>query len=397
MLRRSHDLRTPRRPSMAAGVPEKECGPLARTIDGPAAAAEDPPSAFEALILCLKNALPSVATCLVVRHDEAAGKVRVSAGARGDAARVELARSVLVSWSGDGEGCDGLVRIDGTTTAISVRSGRVAVPAASTAGGHVCHVVLHREAEVSWHLIAVRDGAAFTGAEVTMILSFVPAFVVVQKAVLEAASARESLTSLTEVVDRMSAGVVFLDKAGDVVAMNESAHRVIKDTTPVDVERGRLVVRPDGGDAAHDVGRVLHRDHPAQDVFMVLRSCGESPSPDGEATAERVLHVQAAAVGPADKAAPGAPAVAVFIREPNKPTVDREVLRKSYDLSRVESEIVEHLSVGATPVEIGEAMRCSVHTVRANLKSIFRKTDARRQSDLVRIACRLSDILPAGR
>ena len=63
-------------------------------------------------------------------------------------------------------------------------------------------------------------------------------------------------------------------------------------------------------------------------------------------------------------------------------------LERAYGLTPAETRVALHLADGGTVAGYAEAGGLSVGTVRSQLKSIFAKTGARRQSDLVRIAGR---------
>ena len=65
-------------------------------------------------------------------------------------------------------------------------------------------------------------------------------------------------------------------------------------------------------------------------------------------------------------------------------------LRQLFDLSHAESQVAALLGQGLEPIEIARRRRVAVDTVRAQLKSIFRKLDVGRQSDVVRLLARLS-------
>jgi DNA-binding CsgD family transcriptional regulator len=65
-------------------------------------------------------------------------------------------------------------------------------------------------------------------------------------------------------------------------------------------------------------------------------------------------------------------------------------LKQLFDLSVAESHVAALLGQGHEPIEIARRRGVAVDTVRAQLKSIFRKLDVSRQSDVVRLLARLS-------
>ncbi len=81
--------------------------------------------------------------------------------------------------------------------------------------------------------------------------------------------------------------------------------------------------------------------------------------------------------------------VAVFIVDPSRAHVlNTDGLAKIFSLSPSESAIAKALINGGRPNEIAEERRTAVATVRGQIKSIFGKTGAASQSDLVRLAAR---------
>lgn len=64
--------------------------------------------------------------------------------------------------------------------------------------------------------------------------------------------------------------------------------------------------------------------------------------------------------------------------------ISADTLRRVYGLTGSESELLLKLVQGNTLAEIAESRNVSVHTVRAQLKSIFLKTDTQRQAGLIK-------------
>src|SRR5262249_55009352 len=69
--------------------------------------------------------------------------------------------------------------------------------------------------------------------------------------------------------------------------------------------------------------------------------------------------------------------------------VATEDLTMLFDLSNAESEIAALLANGLGLAQIAETRGVATATVRAQLKVLFRKMDANRQSDLVRVMERM--------
>jgi DNA-binding CsgD family transcriptional regulator len=82
---------------------------------------------------------------------------------------------------------------------------------------------------------------------------------------------------------------------------------------------------------------------------------------------------------------PGAPEVSVMITGRSFNTVGRKVLADLFGLTQAESRLVQCLLQGISPSQYASRQELSPNTVRNQLKSVFEKTDVRRQSDLVNL------------
>lgn len=80
-----------------------------------------------------------------------------------------------------------------------------------------------------------------------------------------------------------------------------------------------------------------------------------------------------------------AAAVAFLFREGRSATDVRSLMRSLYQLSTAELDLVDALCAGLTPETVAQQRAVGVATVRTQLRSIFGKTGARRQSDLMRL------------
>jgi DNA-binding CsgD family transcriptional regulator len=77
---------------------------------------------------------------------------------------------------------------------------------------------------------------------------------------------------------------------------------------------------------------------------------------------------------------------AVFISDPHhQRQIPSDVLCCLYGLTKAEARLATELAQGNSLIEIGETYHLSQNTLRSHLKSIFRKTGLKSQSDLVRI------------
>jgi DNA-binding CsgD family transcriptional regulator len=76
----------------------------------------------------------------------------------------------------------------------------------------------------------------------------------------------------------------------------------------------------------------------------------------------------------------------VFATDPEDVVVlDEEVLRALFDLTPAEAKLTRLIGQGATLTEAGLRLNLRSETVRSRLKTIFEKTGAHRQAELVRL------------
>lgn len=64
--------------------------------------------------------------------------------------------------------------------------------------------------------------------------------------------------------------------------------------------------------------------------------------------------------------------------------ISKETLKSVYGLTQSETELLIRMVQGETLAEISEARKVTLHTVRAQLKSVFAKTDTNRQASLIK-------------
>ena len=80
------------------------------------------------------------------------------------------------------------------------------------------------------------------------------------------------------------------------------------------------------------------------------------------------------------------PSIAVLANDPeHAPALDVQMLRDWYGLTPAEARVAVLLASGFSLDEIVERLGIGANTVRTHLKSIFAKTDTRRQGELIRL------------
>ena len=80
------------------------------------------------------------------------------------------------------------------------------------------------------------------------------------------------------------------------------------------------------------------------------------------------------------------PAVCVMITDPDAALTPRaELLRQSFAITPAEARLVERLVNGETPEQAATGLGVALPTVRTQIAALYRKTETRRQPDLVRL------------
>jgi len=183
-------------------------------------------------------------------------------------------------------------------------------------------------------------------------------------------------------LDRLEIGLVLFGPDGRILLVNRAAEGIFS-------ERDGLTLCSVGPQASRAdenalLGALLaavlktgNRDGvEAGGVMLVSRPSGRRPF--------QVVVTPLALPSPG----PGHPsaAAALFVCDPERSVEDIErILRRLYALTPAEARVTALLVEGKSPEEAAEHLQVSLHTVRAQMKRIFAKTETRRQSELIRL------------
>lgn len=182
---------------------------------------------------------------------------------------------------------------------------------------------------------------------------------------------------LLAAMDRLHFGVLLLDAAGRVRVVNRVADALLSGRVTV----GHRLVEGIGLDAVDHAGLLQAIDqatHPAllQRRRIVLRNVAGQH----EFTAV-VVPLPAPAF--ADSGVTSA-RVAVFLHPLQNNADDGDaVLVELYGLSPVQARLAQLLCAGMDLVECAATLNNSMHTIKSQLKAIYRKTGTRRQAEMV--------------
>lgn len=183
-----------------------------------------------------------------------------------------------------------------------------------------------------------------------------------------AARAGDAGRHLRDLVGRLHAGVLLLERDATVRYANGAASAILERRDPLVLLNGRLAARDTTVSARL---RALVCDAPAggRPAAVVL------PSP--AARWSLIAHICA-------RAGHG-PVAAVLVDPGAPPRIDSAHLRDLFGLTGAEARLAVLLLEGLPPAQSARRLGISVHTVRSQLRELFAKTGTRRQSELVRV------------
>ena len=172
-----------------------------------------------------------------------------------------------------------------------------------------------------------------------------------------------------ELYDYLPFGVVFVDVTGAVMEMNRAARELLCYHGSLVLLGGYLVPALHG--QAAEMRRLL---------FDVIHGASRTGSMVVESpTGEEPLEVMVSAVVDSSASA------MIFLNDASREVApDASFLRETFRMSPAEVRLTERLLSGASLDEAAHTLGVTLNTVRTHLKSIFLKTGARRQSDLLR-------------
>ena len=181
---------------------------------------------------------------------------------------------------------------------------------------------------------------------------------------------------LVDVLDRISLGVVIIDRHRRVIHTNRAGSAILSKNEGLEM-RGCRVIASNARSAERLEGLI--------DAALSNRQ----PSPRGCAglmsialeSGRRPLHICISRLGQPDS--PEKAAVALLISDELRGQKSMELMCEIYRLTPSECRLAEQLAEGHSLSEAAAALGTSVLTARSHLKRIFEKTGARRQAQLL--------------
>jgi DNA-binding CsgD family transcriptional regulator len=223
------------------------------------------------------------------------------------------------------------------------------------------------------------------------------------------AEQRTHSSMLERSVDAARAAMASVDGSGRIIRISEALEALLAAGDGLRLEDGRLLAAlasenailsklmrgaaETGGNSGEGVAVRLER-RPEQQGGSALHS----PASGGSLAVsrrmpKRPLQVIVSPFRSGEMLVEDRPAALVFVVDPDaqRPSSSRR-LRELYGLSPMEASIGEAVAAGQEVKAIAASKGLTQDTVRFYLKSIFRKTGARRQSELVRLVLALPSV-----
>jgi DNA-binding NarL/FixJ family response regulator len=189
-------------------------------------------------------------------------------------------------------------------------------------------------------------------------------------------------TAASGVLDRLPLGVMILDARGQVLITNTKARRIIADGDGLMVDPRSGTFRAENAEQNREMLTLVRRTiqgeiEPDEGCALAItRSSMKQP------LCLMVTPLQARGQGDGSRRT----GVAIFLSDPEEGVfLEEDVLRDLYGLTRVEARLALGLVRGRQLDELAKETRVSVHTVRSQLKQIFRKTGTNRQAEVVKL------------
>jgi DNA-binding CsgD family transcriptional regulator/PAS domain-containing protein len=184
------------------------------------------------------------------------------------------------------------------------------------------------------------------------------------------------------VIDRIGIGVALVDPKGIVMATNEVGQEIFKAGDGLTVSNGRLIARDPA--TARSLESFIHAGAEAQtdpvhahgQPLAVMRENNPAPL--------TVIVHPGPSVQPVN--APLRRSAIVVMRDPERrASVSAHVVGQLFGLTPAEATLATLLAQGADLDEAATELGIRRNTARSQLQSIFMKTNAKRQSELVRM------------
>jgi CRP-like cAMP-binding protein/DNA-binding CsgD family transcriptional regulator len=187
--------------------------------------------------------------------------------------------------------------------------------------------------------------------------------------------------TLREVLDRLPTGVVLVDQNKKIILANKSAQTIVDQSDGLLIKQNQVHATNllDNRKLQELIGKASNLKCPLEEsggAVMVSRKSTNRPMPI------LISPLRSKEYSYENRRA----AAVLFISDPDLAIPGpQEIFRKLYGFTPTEARLSSALLQGKNVMQVARELHIKVNTVRSHLKSIFLKTGANRQSELVRI------------
>jgi|HubBroStandDraft_6_1064221.scaffolds.fasta_scaffold35518_2 DNA-binding CsgD family transcriptional regulator len=224
------------------------------------------------------------------------------------------------------------------------------------------------------------SSSAFQSSELDILRFLAPHMQRALKLHLQFSELKARSGGLEKALDMLPTGIIFLGSKGEIVLINRSASALLS-------ERDGLLATCAGLRAERLAESSLLEKRIRQAASTLN---GKSLSAGGTVMVSRrsrpPLQVQISPINNARIVTSEPIAAIAFVNDPlRRQRPPQEMLQLLYGLTPAECRVALLLGDGHAPRKIANMVGVTVHTVRSQIKSIFSKTGAKRQGELIRL------------
>jgi len=229
-----------------------------------------------------------------------------------------------------------------------------------------------------------KGAGPWSDGEIRVIHEIVPHLNRALKIYSEFTHLRLKQDSLLKGLDRLVIGLILYDRSAQPVYINPTAKSIIKSHPALRLQEGDLLLVNSADDknlrkTIIDTAEIDPDDSWKQSVAIGITH------PDLEVLLPILITPMHTHLITSDLDYEGAK-VAVFLSDPNlQQPISIDSLVSVYSLTPSEAQVAISLANGHSIEQIASNSNHSVHTIRSQLKSVFRKTVVSRQSELIKL------------
>ena len=239
---------------------------------------------------------------------------------------------------------------------------------------------------IAWCIGDPVDADGWTSSRITMITGLLPhvrQFIRVRQALVRA---KARSTTAAALLDNPRIGVVHLDRCGRILEVNDRARSILRNGDGLSDGGGMLRTRVSADRVRLD--RLLAEALPASGAAPVSGSMVLRRSP---VLPPFVVYVKPVGVSRPDYGARPVAALVLIVEPGRQRTVSADVVARTLELTRAESQVAVGLAQGKSVRDLAEAAGHTEGAIYWHLNQIYRKQSISRQVDLVRLVLSLGE------